>query len=78
MIAAGKEMEEEMWAKVAELDKEKEALCNEEGITTVKPSQEFLNELSTVTENIRQEWLQDAPPEAQEIVTKFKQEVGRE
>lgn len=78
LVSAGKEMEEEMWAMVAELDKEKESLCNEQGITTVEPSQEFLDELSAVTENIRQEWLKDAPPEAQEIVEKFKQEVGRE
>ncbi len=78
LINAGKEMEEEMWAKVAQLDKDKEALCNEEGITTVKPGQEYLNELAAVTEDIRQEWLQDAPPEAKEIVDKFKQEVGRD
>ncbi|MTI82297.1 MAG: TRAP transporter substrate-binding protein [Firmicutes bacterium] len=78
LINAGKEMEEEMWAKVAQLDEDKEALSNEEGITTVKPSQEYLNELATVTEDIRQEWLQDAPPEAKEVINKFLQKVGRD
>jgi len=77
LINAGKEMEAKAWEDVAKLDAEKEALVNEKGITTLKPSQEFLDELSTVTEQIRQDWLKDAPPEAQEIVAKFKEEVGR-
>lgn len=77
IIQAGKEMEEEMWEKVAQLDKEKEAVVNENGITTLTPSQEFLNELSEVTEDIRQNWLESAPAEAKEIVDKFKEEVGR-
>ncbi|MBZ4686628.1 MAG: TRAP-type transport system periplasmic protein [Clostridia bacterium] len=78
LIKAGKEMEAKMWEDVAKLDKEKEKICNENGIVTLKPSKEFLNELSAVTEDIRQAWLKDAPPEAQEIVDKFKKEVGRE
>jgi TRAP-type C4-dicarboxylate transport system substrate-binding protein len=77
LIKLGKEMETEMWANVAKLDKEKEATCNENGIVTITPSKEFLNELSGITENIRAEWLKDAPPEAREIVEKFKQQVGR-
>ncbi|SFR13214.1 TRAP transporter substrate-binding protein [Desulfoscipio geothermicus] len=78
LIAAGKEMEEEMWAKVAELDKQKEAECNENGIETVQPSQEFLNELSSITKDIREEWLKQAPPEAKEIVSEFLKQVGRQ
>lgn len=77
IIQAGKEMETEMWDKVTQLDKEKEAVVNENGITTLKPSKEFMNDLSEVTENIRQDWLEKAPAEAQEIVDKFKEEVGR-
>lgn len=77
VIKAGKEMETSMWDKVAQLDKEKEAIVNENGITTLKPSKEFMNELSSVTEDIRQNWLKDAPAEASEILDKFYEEVGR-
>jgi TRAP-type C4-dicarboxylate transport system substrate-binding protein len=78
LIQAGKDMEEKMWEDVAKLDQDKESISNENGIETLEPSKEFLNELSTVTEDIRQAWLKDAPAEAQEIVDKFKEEVGRE
>lgn len=78
VVKAGKEMEEKMWKDVAKLDQEKESIVGEQGITTLQPSEGFLNELSAVTEDIRQTWLKEAPPEAQEIVDKFKKEVGRE
>ncbi len=77
LIQVGKEMEVLMWEKVAKLDKEKEAIVNENGITTLTPSAEFMNALSEVTEDIRQEWLKDAPAEAREIVNKFNEAVGR-
>lgn len=77
LIKAGKEMEEAMWDKVAALDKEKETMCNENGLATVKPSKEFLNDLSEITKDIRAEWLKDAPVEAKEIVEKFNKQVGR-
>lgn len=77
LISLGKEMEEEMWANVAQLDKDKEAECNKNGIVTVTPSKEFLDELAEITEEIRAEWLASAPPEAKEIVEKFKEQVGR-
>jgi len=77
LIKAGKEMEADMWSKVAKLDKDQEALCNGKGIVTVKPSKEYLNELSAITKGIRDEWLKTAPPEAKEIVEKFQKQVGR-
>lgn len=77
LINAGKEMEAKMWEDVAKLDKEKEALVNENGIVTLQPSEEFMNEMSEITEGLRQEWLNGAPAEAKEIVEKFKNEVGR-
>jgi TRAP-type C4-dicarboxylate transport system substrate-binding protein len=77
IIKAGKEMEAAIWDKVAKLDKEKEAVVNKNGITTLKPSGEFKNELSKLTEDIRANWLNTAPAEAREIVDKFKAEVGR-
>lgn len=78
ILKVAKEVEAEMWAKVAKLDKEKEALCNEKGIVTVQPSKEFLNQLASITKNIRDEWLKTAPPEAREIVEKFQKQVGRQ
>lgn len=78
LIAIGKEIEAKMWDDVAKLDKEKEALCNENGIVTVQPSQEFLNELSAITRDIREDWLQSAPQEAKEIVAEFQKQVGRQ
>ena len=77
LVKAGQDMEAKMWEDVAKLDQEKEGIVNENGIVTLQPNQDFLNELSAVTEEIRQEWLKGAPAEAQEIVDKFKQEVGR-
>jgi len=78
LIKAGKEMEAEMWAKVAKLDKEQEAISNKNGIVTVKPSKEFLNELAVVTKSIREDWLKTAPPEAKTIVAEFNKKVGRQ
>jgi TRAP-type transport system periplasmic protein len=63
--------------KVAQLDKENEAVVNNNGITTIVPSDELLEELSIETKEIRQNWLKNAPPEAQEIVDKFNEAVGR-
>lgn len=77
LINLGKEMEEEMWAKVAKLDKEKEAVVNDNGIVTIEPSAELKSDLAEITEGIRAEWLKNAPAEAKEIVEKFNQQVGR-
>lgn len=77
LVDAGREMEEIMWKKVAELDKQKEQLCNEKGIVTVPVSKEFMNHLSKVTENIRAEWLKKAPKDAQALYREFLDKVGR-
>lgn len=78
LVKAGKEMEAEMWAKVAKLDKEQEAVSNKNGIITVKPSKEFLTELAKITKNIREDWLKKAPAEAKTIVSEFNKKVGRQ
>lgn len=52
-------------------------ISNDNGITTVPPSQEFLNDLSEITTDIRENWLRNAPAEAREIVEAFNQQVGR-
>lgn len=77
LIEVSKEMEVKMWEIGAALDKEKEAVVNENGIKTIQPSKEFMEELSKVTEDIRQDWLKTAPAEAKEIIEKFYKEVGR-
>lgn len=78
LIKAGKDMETDMWAKVAKLDKEQEAISNKNGIVTVAPSKAFLNDLSVVTKGIRDEWLKTAPPEAKQIIDAFNKKVGRQ
>ncbi len=77
LIKLGKDMEAEMWKKVAQLDKDQEAISNKGGIKTVPPSKEFLNQLSVVTKGIREDWLKTAPPEAKTIIEEFNKKVGR-
>ena len=78
LVKLGKEMEADMWKKVAQLDKDQEAISNKGGIVTVPPSKEFLNQLSIVTKGIREEWLKKAPSEAKTIVDEFNKKVGRQ
>ena len=77
ILEAGREIEAAMWDMVATLDKEKEALCNENGIVSVPVTEELLDELTAITKEIREDWLAEAPPEAKEIVDKFLEQVGR-
>lgn len=77
VIKAGEEMEEIVWEDVAKLDEDQIAVSEENGIETIEPSEEFLSDLSDLTEDIREEWLETAPEEAQEIVDKFYDEVDR-
>jgi TRAP-type C4-dicarboxylate transport system substrate-binding protein len=77
LVKLGKDMEAEMWQKVARLDREQEAICNRNGIKTIVPSKDFLNELSSITKAIREDWLKKAPPEAKIIVEEFNKRVGR-
>ena len=77
LIDTGKEMEEIMWERVKQIDKEKEAICNEKGIVSVPVSDELRIELSKVTAEIREEWFSQAPADALIINKKFIEEVGR-
>ncbi len=70
-------MEEIMWERVKQIDKEKEAICNEKGIISVSVSDELRIELSKVTAEIREEWFSQAPADALMINKKFIEEVGR-
>jgi len=77
VLAAAKEMEKSVWDQVAALDREKESLCNKNGIETVPASDELMNALTDVTKDIRNDYLKSAPPEAREIVEAFLKKVGR-
>lgn len=77
ILAQAKEVEEFMWEAVAAQDKEMEKISNDNGITTVTPSQEFLDDLSEITAHIREDWLKNAPEDAREIVKAFNEKVGR-
>lgn len=77
LVSIGKEMEEAMWQRVAELDREKEALCVENGMEIVAPSAEFMKQLSEITEQIRADWLKDASEEAREMYEAFLKKVQR-
>ena len=78
LMKISQEIEADMWNKISVYEEEKKQQCNENGITTVEPSDEFMSNLSTLTESIRANWLEnEAPPEAKEIVEKFLTEVGR-
>ncbi len=78
LIKAAKETETEMWESVAAENKAKKDIVAENGIETVEPSKEFMDELFAVTESIRQEYLKNAPEEAKKIVEEFNKAVGRD
>lgn len=78
ILKAGKEIEDDVWSRVAEIDAKAEETTTENGITTVEPSEELVSELETITEEIRQNWLKTAPAEAQEIIDKYYEAIGRE
>jgi TRAP-type C4-dicarboxylate transport system substrate-binding protein len=77
LVKVGKEMETAMWANVKAWDKEQEAISNNNGIETVKPSVELIGQLEKITEDIRAEWLKNAPPEAKKIYDDFLKKVKR-
>ncbi len=77
LVEAGKQMEQIMWDKVAELDREKENISNEKGIETIAVSDELMNALTEITAGIRKEYLDSASPESRKIVDTFLEEVGR-
>lgn len=78
IIQAGKEIEEKLWEEVPQLDQDQISISEENGIEVLEVSDEFMQELTELTEDIRNDWLENsAPPEAKEIVEKFYEEVGR-
>jgi len=77
VLQAAQEIEDKVWGEVPQLDADQVAISNENGIETVEPTEEFMQDLTDMTEDIRAEWLETAPEEAQEILDQFYEEVGR-
>jgi TRAP-type C4-dicarboxylate transport system substrate-binding protein len=77
LVKAGKEMDTIMWDRVVKWDKDMEAISNKNGIETVVPSKQMIQDLEKVTQNIRAEWLKTAPPDAKKIYADFLKKVGR-
>jgi TRAP-type transport system periplasmic protein len=77
LVKAGKEMDAIMWERVVKWDKDMEAISNKNGIETVTPSKQMIQDLEKVTQNIRAEWLKTAPPDGKKIYADFLKKVGR-
>lgn len=78
IIQAGKEIEEKLWQEVPVLDENQVKIATDNGIEKIEVSEAFMQELTKMTEDIRNDWLENsAPEEAKEIVNKFYEEVGR-
>jgi TRAP-type C4-dicarboxylate transport system substrate-binding protein len=77
LVKAGKEMETIMWDRVVKWDKDMESISNKNGIETVAPSKQMIQDLEKVTQSIRAEWLKTAPPDGKKIYADFLKKVGR-
>ncbi len=77
LLSVAEELEVDLWDQIEEIDRENEQITVDNGIEVVDPPQEFFDDIAEVTRDIREEWLADAPPQAQEIVDEFLAEVGR-
>jgi len=76
MVQTGKEIENEVWS-IAKVEEENNMqLAVKHGIEVVPVSEEFNSKLTTITEDIRQKWLDDSPAEAREIYEKAKRVFG--
>jgi len=78
IIALSEELEDDLWDQISEIDRENEQITVENGIEVVDPPEQYFEDIAEVTRDIREEWLEeDAPPEAQEIVDEFHEQVDR-
>lgn len=77
LLSVAAELEDDLWEQIAEIDRQNEQITVDNGIEVVNPPQEFFDDIAEVTRNIREEWLEDAPPQAQQIVDEFNAAVGR-
>lgn len=73
IIQAGEEMDEFMRETLLEIIEETEEKVVEEGIEIVEPSEEFMSDLMEIGDSIVEDYLEDAPDEAEEIIEKYRQ-----
>jgi TRAP-type C4-dicarboxylate transport system substrate-binding protein len=77
LVKLGREQEEAAWKAVRKWDSDMETIINRNGIETVKPSKEFIEDLEKVSEEIWADWLRTAPPEGKKIYEEFRKKVKR-
>lgn len=77
VLDEAEKIEEDIWDNIADLDKEQEEVSNENGIETIEPNEEFIGDLTELTEDVREDWLDSAPEEAQEIIDEYYDEIDR-
>lgn len=78
LVQAGEEMNAKVWDKVAAIDEEAVRTVEENGITTLEPSEEMLDGLTELTSGIRDQVLSNVSEEGRAVVEQFLQEVGRD
>lgn len=77
IVQVGAEMDEIMYELSFAAGDEGLEEVQENGITVSEPSEEFMQELRAATAELVEDWLKDAPPEAQEMLDEFFERVGR-
>lgn len=77
IIEVGAEMDEVMYELSFAAGDEGLEEVQAEGIEVTEPSEEFMEDLRQATEELKEEWLEDAPPEAHEMLDEFFERVGR-
>lgn len=78
-IKVGEEMEARMWEEIGpELNANQESILAENGLQTVEPTQELIDDLVKATESIRTEWLEkEATDTAKIIIEEFNEKMNR-
>lgn len=78
LVQAGQEMNEKALDIVTAENEEMLNILEENGMEITEPSQEFMNELSKIGDEITDKWLEnEAPPEAIEIMEEYREKIGR-
>lgn len=75
LINVGDEMNEIMRERFKEAEREALETVKENGIIVNEPSDDLMNALYEIGDIITQEWIDDAPTDAQEMLNKYLEEV---
>lgn len=77
LVNAGKEMNQVVWSRVAEIDEQAVKTSVDNGIKVLPPSNEMLDGLADLTKNIREQVLSNVSEDGKAVVEQFLKEVGR-